>query len=65
MMGVCCMDKSKQFLLKIQSKNQLRVLLKQKKAEYSKALRHPELLDEVGRLKEEISSIELELAAYD
>ena len=54
-------DKAKQFLYKIQSRNQLRQVLKEKKRIYSKLVQHPECLEEALIVKSEISAMELEL----
>ena len=58
-------DKSKAFLRKIQSKNQLKADLKRKKAEYSKVIQHADLIDEASILQNEIKAIELELMKFD
>lgn len=55
------MDKPKQFLIKIQSKNKLRQTLNEKKQIYAKMVPHPEMLSETLVLKAEIDAIELEL----
>lgn len=55
------MDKAKQFLMKIQSKNKLRQTLNEKKQVYAKMVQHPEMLAETLVVKAEIDAIELEL----
>ena len=54
------MDKAKLFLYKIQSKNKLRVLLKEKLDEFEKCTDEDMKTD----LADEISAIELELEMY-
>ncbi|WP_405296363.1 hypothetical protein [Methanobrevibacter sp.] len=58
-------DKSKAFLRKIQTKNQLKHSLKMKQDEYSKLIQHPEFVDECNLLQNEIKEIEYELSKYD
>lgn len=59
------MDKAEQFLRKIQSKNQLKHDLKNKKAVYVKLMQYPDLIDEALHIQEEIKLIECELAKFD
>lgn len=58
------MDKAKQFLIKIQDKNHLKAVLKRKKTELAKLSQHPEFIDEILELREEIKYIELELKKF-
>lgn len=55
------MDKLEKFLIKIQSKNKKRKLLKEKKATYAKLINIPYAIDECLKLDEEIKFLELEL----
>lgn len=58
-------DKAKRFLIKIQDKNRLKEVLKQKKAELAKVSQYPDLIDNILELREEIKIIELELKKFD
>lgn len=58
-------DKAQQFLRKIQSKNQLKSDLKNKKATYVKLMQYPDLVDEAVSVQKEIRLIELELEKFD
>lgn len=58
-------DKAKQFLRKIQSKNQLKADLKKKKAELAKLIQHAEFIDEINVLRNEIKEIEIELLKFE
>ena len=55
------MDKLEKFLIKIQSKNKKRKLLKEKKAIYAKLINIPYTIDECLKLDEEIRFLEQEL----
>ena len=63
--GSVKLDKAAEFLIKIQTKNQLKHSLKIKKEEYSKLIQHPEFVDECNLLQNEIKVIEYELSKYD
>ena len=59
------LDKATAFMIKIKNKNQLRQLLKQKKAAYSQIEDAHEMEFTRKKLQDEIAAIELELATYD
>ena len=61
---ISMVDKAKQFLYKIQSRNQLRQVLNEKREIYAEMVQHPECLEETLILKSEISAIELELGIF-